>query len=231
MGRAIAGRIGWRMLDTGIMYRALTWFSLREGIDLGNPAVLTVLAESVDMQIQPAPTHTPDTAPPTGPAETAMIAVNGCDATPHLRTPDVEAGVSIVAAVPGVREHMVARQRLEAERGAVVMVGRDIGTVVAPDARVKIYLDASSPVRAQRRAAELRAHGRAVSEHDVFQDLLRRDAMDARRASSPLRADASAQTIDTSNLSLAQVVDAALAIAREHLSLDAAPDAQTKPGA
>ena len=231
MGRAIADRIRWRMLDTGIMYRALTWFALRQGIDLSNPAALTALAEDVEMQLKPAPSRAPETVAPSGLTETAVIEVNGCDATPHLRTPDVENGVSIVAAVPGVREHMVARQRREAERGPVVMVGRDIGTVVAPDARVKIYLDASARVRAQRRAAELRAHGRTVNEDEVLQDLHRRDAMDAGRAFSPLRADAAAHTIDTSDLSLTQVVDAALAIAREHLRPGAETDAQTKPGA
>ena len=208
VGRALAQRLHWQMLDTGIMYRALTWLALRGNISLDDPVALENLAATVKMRVEgPDPRN----------VETASIQVDSLDATPHLRGREVEAGVSLVARVPGVREQMVNRQREIAKQGQLVMVGRDIGTVVAPQAAVKIYLDAAADVRAQRRAAQMRENGRSVSNAEVLTDLRRRDAMDAGRTTSPLRADHHAHLLDTSHLSMEQVIEAAIKIVKQQL--------------
>ena len=203
IGRRIADRLGWPLLDTGAMYRALTWLALERGVELRDDEALTTLAEATDIRI--------DAAPP-GSSERAWILIDGVDTTPHIREPHVEASVSTVAAVAGVRRRMVELQRRAALRGHMVMVGRDIGTVVAPDAAVKIYLVASAAVRARRRAAEMRGHGRVVSDNDVLQEIQRRDQLDAGRATSPLRAADNAIELDTSALDLEGSVEAALRI-------------------
>lgn len=212
VGRELAQRLGWQMLDTGIMYRALTWIALETSTDITDPLALTNLAIATTMTVE---------APHDGSIETASIYVDGRDATNHLRDQEVEANVSAVAAVPGVREQMVRQQRDIAQRGQMVMVGRDIGTVVVPHAAVKIYLDASPEVRANRRAAEMRKAGRQVSDAEVLDDLRRRDSLDAGRATSPLRADDRAEQIDTSGLSFTTAVDAVMSIVARRLTLEA----------
>jgi cytidylate kinase len=211
VGRELAQRIGWQMLDTGIMYRALTWLALETGTPIADPLALTNLAAATPVTVG---------KPHAGSIETASIFVDGRDATTHLRDQAVEANVSAVAAVPGVREHMVRQQREIAQKGKMVMVGRDIGTVVVPDAAVKIYLDASPEVRAMRRATEMRVAGRRVSEAEVLEDLRRRDALDAGRATSPLRADDRAEQLDTSGLSLVEAVDAVLRIVARRIGVE-----------
>ena len=135
----------------------------------------------------------------------------------------MDASVSTVAAVAGVRQVMVERQREIACRGAVVMAGRDIGTVVAPDAGVKIFLDASPEVRAQRRASEIRQAGRDVTDSVVLAEIRRRDARDAGRLVSPLRAAHDAVRLDTSALDLDEAVATALAIVAARLPGDVPP--------
>ena len=211
VGRELAKRLGWQMLDTGIMYRALTWLALETGTAVSDPLALTELAATTALRVE---------KPHSGSIETASIYVDGRDATANLRNPDVESNVSAVAAVPGVREQMVRQQREIARRGRMVMVGRDIGTVVVPDAAVKIYLDASPEVRAMRRAAEMRRAGRAVNDADVLDDLRRRDSLDAGRATSPLRADDRAAQIDTSELDFAAAVDAVMQIVAGCVALE-----------
>ncbi len=208
LGRRLAERLGWRMLDTGVMYRALTWLALERSVDLQDETALTRLAEAVQMEVGP---------PLSGSDESATIIVDGLDATAHLREKHVESSVSTVAAVAGARQQLVARQREEAEREHLVIVGRDIGTVVAPDAAVKIYLVATPTERARRRAAEIRATGRSVAERQVLEDLLRRDERDAGRIDSPLRAAENAQEMDTSALSIDKMVEAALQIVAKRL--------------
>ena len=212
IGRRIADRLGWPLLDTGVMYRALTWLALERGVELRDDEALTKLAEATDIRIDPAPP---------GRLERARILIDGVDATPHLREPHVEASVSTVAAAPGVRRRMVELQRREALRGRMVMVGRDIGTVVVPDAAVKIYLFASAEVRAQRRAAEMRTRGREVGDAAVLQEIQRRDQLDAGRVTSPLRAADNAIELDTSALDLEGSVEAALRIVAAHLPAQA----------
>lgn len=219
VGRALARRLGWPMLDTGIMYRAVTWAALARGIPLDDPAALTALASSVRLEVGEAPA---------GSVETASIWVDGVAATPHLRTKAVEDAVSEVAKVPGVRERMVEEQRRIARGLEMVMVGRDIGTVVVPEAEVKVYLDASPEVRACRRAAQIRAAGREVSEAEVLEDLLRRDALDAGRATAPLRRAGGAERVDTSALDLPGALAAVLAIVRNEMR-DIVPTSAQEP--
>ncbi len=211
LGRRLAERLGWQYLDTGIMYRAIAWLALEDEIDLQDAVALVGLARTCQMEIRPAR--------PGGDGN-AEIYLNGRHATPHLRDHSVEASVSTVAAVAGVRAAMVHRQRELARRGRMVMVGRDIGTVVVPDARVKIYLVASAEVRARRRAAEMRAAGRDVSDAEVLEEVQRRDQRDAGRAVAPLRAADAAVVLDTSTLTLEASVEAALQILRERLPAD-----------
>lgn len=203
VGRRLAAALGYPFLDTGIMYRAITATALQRGVDPHDPDALGRLARSVKMQVEPG-------SPATG--DTSRIFVDGVDVTEELRTQAVEDNVSIVSRAPEVREAMVAQQRSIAGQRPVVMVGRDIGTVVLPKADLKIYLDASIDERARRRHAEFEALGRDASHEAVLEDIRRRDQIDSERAVSPLRPADDARIIDTDGLTLEQVLEAALAL-------------------
>jgi cytidylate kinase len=190
--------LGLRYLDTGAMYRAITWLALRDGLALDDPAALTRLAESAELEILTDPAH-------------PGIRAGGIDVAAEVRTPDVTAAVSAVSAVAGVRAAMVARQQAIIGDGGIVVEGRDIGTTVAPDARVKVFLTADSATRAARRADQdgLGAAARAGTEAD----LTRRDAADSSRAASPLTQAADALAIDSSALSAQDVIDQIVTVA------------------
>ncbi len=186
------------------MYRAITWLALRRGVPIDDPEALAALAHSAAVEVE---------APPPGCREYAAIRIDGENATPHLRDAAVEQAVSQVSAVPAVRAVMVDLQR-RAAVGQIVMAGRDIGTVVLPDARVKVYLDASPEVRAMRRLKELAARGVPATHVDVLADLRRRDAIDSTRAVAPLRPAADATVINTDALELDDVVERVLDLVR-----------------
>jgi len=196
VGLKLAREWGYRLVDTGMMYRAITYLALKKGIDLEDEAALVGLAESADF----------DLGQPTD-EEIATIRAEGEDITQELRTPDVDRTVSIVSRVPGVRRAMVERQRALAREGRIIMLGRDIGSVVLPDAPVKVYLDASAQERARRRHAELREAGTPRRLDEIREELELRDEMDKSRHASPLRPAPDAVVIDTDNLTLDQVVD------------------------
>jgi CMP/dCMP kinase len=181
------------------MYRAVTWLALRRGVEFSDDA-LSDLAGSVDLAVADGPR---------GGGETAVL-LDGEDATPHLREPEVEANVSLVSRVPGVRAALVRIQRALAEPGSVVMAGRDIGSVVLPDAGCKVYLDASREVRARRRADQMRATGQEPDFEVLLADLARRDGIDSSRATSPLTAAPGAVIINTDDLTVEQVVERVL---------------------
>ena len=193
VGRLLAQRLECRFLDTGVMYRAVTWAAIQRGTDLDDEAALTGLAESVDIRL--APTEGGD-----------RLTLNGRDITDHLRDTEVERGVSPVSTVSGVRSALVAQQRAMAEEGSIVMVGRDIGTVVLPDARVKVFLKASVAVRARRRLLELTKKGLRPEYGQVVDDLMRRDKIDSERADSPLRPAEDAIELDTDHMDIDEVV-------------------------
>jgi len=179
------------------MYRAVTWLALRRGIDPDDPSALAHLADSVTISVREAPD---DIMAPTA------VLLDGEDATPFLRDAAVEANVSLVSRVPGVRAALVRIQRGLASGGRVVMAGRDIGSVVLPDAGLKVYLDASREVRARRRAAQMQESGFQPDFDALMADLARRDGIDSNRETSPLTAAPGAVIINTDELTIAEVV-------------------------
>ncbi|MFN8502210.1 (d)CMP kinase [Kouleothrix sp.] len=169
LGELLARRLGYLYFDTGVMYRALTWAALRREVDLDDAAALAELARELAIDIQP---------PTADDGRQYTVLVDGADVTWDLRRPEVDRHVSQAARHAPVREVMRGRQRAIGMRGRVVMVGRDIGTIVLPEARLKIYLDASLGARAERRVAELRGRGMAADVAAVTADVARRDALD-----------------------------------------------------
>ena len=197
VGARVAQQLGYSFIDTGVMYRALTWLALERQVDLEDAEALGRLAEDATVVLEPGPPDAPDAA---------HIVVDGIDVTGRLRSTEVGAAVSLVSRVPAVRKALVALQRGLARRGRVVMAGRDIGTVVLPNAPLKVYLNAYPEERARRRHEELRAMGRRVSLQEVRDELALRDAIDSSRDTSPLRPAKDAVVIDTDRLSLDEVV-------------------------
>lgn len=186
------------------MYRAVTWLALRRGIDPDDADRLVRLADSVNVTVREGAAGT---------IEPTTVLLDGEDATPHLRDAAVDANVSFVSRVPGVREALVRIQRGLASEGRVVMAGRDIGSVVLPDADLKVYLDASREVRARRRAEQMREAGLPADVEALVADLARRDGIDSSRATSPLTAAPGAVIIKTDDLTLAEVVQRILNLA------------------
>jgi cytidylate kinase len=199
VARGVAAALTYRYVDTGAMYRALTWLALDRGVDLHDARALAALVEAAELVLSTDP------AAPT-------IAVAGTDVTSAIRTPEVTAAVSAVSAVPELRATLVRRQRAELAGGAVVVEGRDIGTTVAPDAEVKIFLTADPEARAQRRGAELAGtQVDATTVASTRQQLLRRDEADSTRQASPLAQASDALVIDSTDLTAAEVVERVLA--------------------
>ncbi|MGH3457107.1 (d)CMP kinase [Aeromicrobium sp.] len=191
--RGVADRLGLNYLDTGAMYRAMTWALLQRGTDLHDPEAIARAAESIAIR-----SGTDPRAP--------TIEVDGQDVSSPIRGADVTANVSLVAAVPQVREMLVRLQRttIGASSGGIVVEGRDIGSAVAPDAPVKVYLVADPAARAARRAAELGI----LDPGTTAEDLARRDQIDSTRTASPLAKAPDAVLIDGTHLTLDQVVEA-----------------------
>lgn len=197
--KLLAERLNYVYLDTGAMYRALTWFALENGIEPSDGARLTQVATRVPLEFKPTDGIN-------------RVFFNGVDVTEQIRTPEVTLHVSEVAAHPGVREAMVARQRQISEKGSVVAEGRDTTTVVFPKADFKIYLDASVRERAQRRLLELTGKGFTTTLEDQEADIRRRDEYDSNRAHSPLTRAKDALVVDTTNLSIDEQVDRILSL-------------------
>lgn len=201
VGKRLSKLLGYRFIDTGSMYRAITWLALKEKVPLEEEP-LSQLAHSAQLQVLPGDNGD-------------RWLVNGQDVTAQLRTPEVERKVPIVAQFPGVRQAMVAHQRKLSRNGGVVMAGRDIGTVVLPEADLKVFLLASVPERARRRYEELRSLGRKVEYQQVLQELETRDRIDSQRAVSPLRPAPDAHILETDCFSIDQVVERILSLAQE----------------
>ena len=203
VGGEVARRLGCRFLDTGSMYRAATWTAIERGISPTDADALTALVESARIRLD---AH----------ADGDRLILDGEDITDKLRLPEVDDAVSPVSAVSGVRRALVAQQRAIAADGAIVMVGRDIGTVVLPDASVKVFLTASAEVRAARRHAEILARQAQsdynhvteghVTQRQVLEGLLMRDRIDSGRDDSPLRPAKDAVTICSDDKTIDDVV-------------------------
>ncbi len=197
IGELLARRLGYLYFDTGVMYRAVTWAALKRGIPIEDEAAITALAERLRIGVVP---------PTVSDGRQYTVLADGEDVTWAIRTPEVDANVSPVAAYPGVREALVRQQRQIAQQGPVVMVGRDIGTVVLPDADLKVYLDAGVEERARRRWREVRERGEAAEYEPILAAMRRRDEIDSHRATSPLRPAADAVVVDTTDMTIAEVL-------------------------
>ena len=195
VARAIADAFGYRHVDTGAMYRALAWRVIDLGVDLENEPAVFALASRSEIVVA-----------------NGQVAVDGVDVTSAIRTPQIDRAVTSVARMPSVRELFVVRQRALGRDGGIVMEGRDIGTVVFPDADVKIYLDASPEERARRRAADPAHGGRGQALATVASAMADRDRIDSTRAASPLMIAPDAVVVDTSGLAVPDVVAKVIAI-------------------
>jgi len=194
VARVVASTLGLRHVDTGAMYRALAWLGLQRGVDLDDEAAVLAVATAAVFDVQGS-----------------RVIIDGHDASVAIRTPEIDRAVTRVARLPQVRAELVLRQRAMAAAEGVVMEGRDIGTVVFPDAPVKIYLDASPEVRAARRAydpAHESSQTQALAE--IAQAMQRRDEADRTRANSPLIIAPDAVVIDTTSMPIPEVVDRVL---------------------
>lgn len=192
VGRELARRLGFNYLDTGVMYRAITWLALHCTVPIDDTAALGTLAARTEVRVL-------------GP-DSDLVMVGEHQVESELRAPEVESQVSLVARVPEVRRALVRQQRALAEKGKIVMVGRDIGTVVLPDADLKIFMLASAQERARRRWLELHTQGLDVDFPQVLRETQARDALDSQRADSPLVPAKDAFLLDTEGLTVPQVV-------------------------
>jgi cytidylate kinase len=204
LGRRLAEKLAFLYFDTGVMYRVVTCTALARGIDIFDEAQITALAEQISIDVQPL--SIPD-------GRENDVLVDGVDVTWDIRKPEVEAFVSIVAAYPGVRKALGSQQRRVGLRGRVVMVGRDIGTVILPDADLKIYLDASAEERARRRYQERLARGEQADYEEILYMIRVRDEIDSNRPVSPLRPAEDAIILDSDTLDINQVLEKAAALA------------------
>jgi cytidylate kinase len=201
--KLVATALGFRHIDTGAMYRAVTLLARERGVDTGDGEGLGALAGALELSFGEADDGTP------------LVFAGGRDVSAAIRSPEVTAGVSAVSAHREVRRALVRRQRELADAGGVILEGRDIGSVVLPWADVKVYLDASVMVRAERRRAELAETGVALSVDEVARDLERRDTLDASRGESPLMRPVGAWVVDTSHMTIEEQVSRVVALARE----------------
>jgi len=201
IAKKLAERLRFTYIDTGAMYRAVALWALRQNVSWDDMHRMEQLA--IAAQIELSPGH---------------IRLNGEDVTEAIRTPEVSNGASKVAVIPGVRRAMVAKQREMGERANVVMEGRDIGTVVFPDADVKIFLDANPQERVRRRLRDVRAQGENISEGQLAAEMKERDRRDSTRSDAPLAQAPDAVYLDSTPLSLDEVEETILKIVRSRVT-------------
>ncbi|MEA3349807.1 MAG: (d)CMP kinase [Chloroflexota bacterium] len=204
IAKRLADYLDYLYFDTGVMYRAITWVALERIGAVADEAAVVNLAETVQIDVRAASQND---------GRDCDVLADGEDITWGIRLPDVDANVSVVAAYPGVREALTSQQRRIGQRGKVVMVGRDIGTVVLPDADLKIYLDASMQERARRRFDERVARGDEISFDAVLAAMRKRDEIDSTRKVAPLRAADDAVILNSDGLDIDQVLERAKSMA------------------
>jgi cytidylate kinase len=213
VGAAAAREVGYRFCDTGLLYRAVTWLAEARGVSVDDPEGLVALVEEVELA-------------PDDDGKLSRVRVDGVDHTADVRGPAVEAAVSAVSAVPEVRAALLGRQRALAAEGGIVMAGRDIGTVVLPDANLKIFLDASVEERARRRAEERGIDPTSPAGVAILEALRRRDRLDATRPVAPLRVPDDARIITTDGNEFEETVAAvagAIRDAEARLAVESGP--------
>jgi cytidylate kinase len=202
VGAAVAAALGFRFLDTGLLYRALTWLALERGLDPADGPAIAPLTAEIELGADEA-------------GRLKRVLVGGRDVAGEIRTPRVDRAVSAVSRQPEVRAALLGRQRAIAAAGGIVLAGRDIGTVVLPDADVKVWLDASAEERAARRAAERGIDPASPAGQRILEDLRRRDRIDGSREVSPARAADDAVHVRTDGNTFEETVAAVLAVVRE----------------
>jgi cytidylate kinase len=205
LGRRLADSLGYLFFDTGIMYRAITWITLQRNLNLLDEPSVTELARTAQIDIRP---------PSKDDGRACDVVIAERDVTWDMRDGNVEANVSVVSAYAGVRAALSEQQRRIGMRGRVVMVGRDIGTVVLPEADIKIYLDASAEERARRRYDELIARGEQADYDEILRKVIERDRIDSTRAVAPLRPADDAVIIDSDKMNADQVFDRVLELCK-----------------
>lgn len=206
VAKIVANQLQLFYVDTGAMYRAIAYKVLKNGVSMDDEATVGQIAKRTDVILD----H----------SKARLVWCDGEDVTQEIRCPEVSRAVPVVAAYPKVRERLVELQRMEAERGGVVMDGRDIGTHVLPDADLKIYLTATPEERAKRRWIELKKAGKDVSFQEVAQDMVQRDRVDTEREVSPLKPAKDAVILDTTGLSVEELVAKILVLAQEVMNDD-----------
>lgn len=197
LGMRLAAELGYLYFDTGVMYRAVTWAALSRNVPLQDEAAITELAEALGIDVRP---------PSILDGRGYDVIVDGQDVTWELRRPEVDANVSLVSTYPGVRAELTNKQRRIGQRGKVVMVGRDIGTVVLPEAGLKIYLDASVEERARRRYEEQLKRGEEANFESILAAMRKRDKTDSTRQIAPLRPADDAEIVNSDGLDEEQVL-------------------------
>jgi len=201
IARRLADRLGFTYIDTGAMYRAVALWALRQSVSFDDHHRMEQLSLASEIELAPG-----------------RIQLNREDVTAAIRTPEVSDGASKIAVIPGVRRAMVAKQREIGQKVSVVMEGRDIGTVVFPNADVKVFLDASIEERVRRRLAESRAKGVVVSESALAAQMKERDDRDSTRADAPLAQAPDAAYLDSTHLSEEEVTEAILKMVRARVT-------------
>lgn len=205
IGLRLANALGYLFFDTGVMYRAITWLAMQRGVDMQDEAAVTALAEQAQIDVAPASRDD---------GRACDVLVDGQDITWETRSRKVDENVSIVSAYAGVRRALSQQQRRIGQRGRIVMVGRDIGTVVLPNADLKIYLDATAEERARRRYDEIVARGGSPNYAEILQRVIERDRIDTTRDVAPLKAAEDAVVLDSDQLNADEVFDRVLALVK-----------------
>ncbi len=206
LAERLADALGYFYLDTGLMYRAVTNQALTHNIPIDDADAVTQLAQTMEINVTPLRDGTK-----------CLVTVDGRDVSDALQRPEVDRNVSAVSAYAGVRSAMTEQQRRIAERGNIIMAGRDIGTVVLPNADCKIYLTASVEARATRRMKDRLARGQQVTFEQMRDEILKRDAIDSSRSVAPLRAAADAVQLDNSTWTIDETVERAMELVKKHV--------------
>lgn len=204
ISKIVAKKLGYLYIDTGAMYRSVTWAVLHNHIDVNNQKAVEALLPDLDLTMEASD-------------DSCKVFIAGQDVTDFIRTPQVNNAVSIVASYKGVRQYLVERQRLMAEAGGVILDGRDIGSVVLPDAELKIYLTASVEARAMRRYLEVKGTSNEQSLEDIKDSVMQRDDMDKNRKESPLIQVEDAVLVDSSDMTFDETVEHILHLVQERI--------------
>lgn len=204
ISKIVAKKLGYLYIDTGAMYRSVTWAVLHNHIDVNNQKAVEALLPELDLTMEASD-------------DSCKVFIAGQDVTDFIRTPQVNNAVSIVASYKGVRQYLVERQRLMAEAGGVILDGRDIGSVVLPNAELKIYLTASVEARAMRRYLEVKGTVNEQTLEDIKDSVMQRDDMDKNRKESPLIQVEDAVLVDSSEMTFNETVEHILHLVQERI--------------